>query len=284
MEIYNPFHKTNPKWINKLKEKNAKNLHDILVQWLKEMQDKIEQLTYGKEIKKLKFRMFRKQKRVREFLHKKMNYGTPLTEKEKEKINEFIGMEISKDNVSNETVNEFVAKYREVKEIVNKQYYIEIADTKIMKENLRVDSSDWREIKAIITDDWSSTKVKISPRSDILEYLEWDYKWEQLFTRDAAMREVENIWGVRMLNSEEWEKILIGIWWEKGKTNKEKLIKLWVVLCGEGSFRHDISNLDIEVNYWVSKSKRSDVVIRYRITDGFHYALEDPSENVKYIV
>lgn len=56
------------------------------------------------------------------------------------------------------------------------------------EENLKVDSSEWKE-KEI-----AGTKVKINEEWDITEFLEWELAWEQLFTCDAAMREVQKRW------------------------------------------------------------------------------------------
>lgn len=55
-------------------------------------------------------------------------------------------------------------------------------------ENFKVDSSDW-EIGEI---EW--VKVKINPQWDITEFLEWKFKWEQLFTHQAALREAKKMW------------------------------------------------------------------------------------------
>lgn len=55
-------------------------------------------------------------------------------------------------------------------------------------DNLKVDSSTWK----ITTFKW--VKVKINAQKDIIELIEWSAIWEQLFTRDAAVREATNLW------------------------------------------------------------------------------------------
>ena len=78
-------------------------------------------------------------------------------------------------------------------------------------ENLKVDSSRWEKIEI----DWE--KVKINPERDIIEYLEWELAWEQLFTWHAAMRELEKQWKRLPLaddNNQEFQAIIKEIWIE----------------------------------------------------------------------
>lgn len=56
----------------------------------------------------------------------------------------------------------------------------------IDKKNFRIDSTNWKEI--IKTND---VKVKVNPEWDAWEYLEGKHKWEQLFTKYAAIRETK---------------------------------------------------------------------------------------------
>ena len=55
---------------------------------------------------------------------------------------------------------------------------------KLEEKNFRIDSTNWKEIT-----DPNGVKVKENPEWDVREYLEGKYKWEQLFTKDSALRE-----------------------------------------------------------------------------------------------
>jgi len=57
---------------------------------------------------------------------------------------------------------------------------------KLEKENFKIDSTDWKEIE-----DPNGVRVKENPEWDVREYLEWDYKWEQLFTNASSIRETK---------------------------------------------------------------------------------------------
>lgn len=101
-------------------------------------------------------------------------------------------------------------KYHEIKlEEINKQYEENGLEKIELEEfNFKVDSSDW-EIKEV---GWCT--VKVNPEWDIFEYVySWDEEgckdttWEQLFTRDAAMRETEKV-GKRIPTDEELTYIL----------------------------------------------------------------------------
>lgn len=48
---------------------------------------------------------------------------------------------------------------------------------KLEKENFKIDSTNWKEIQ-----DLAGVKVLVNPEWDVWEYLEWNSKWEQLFT------------------------------------------------------------------------------------------------------
>ena len=76
-------------------------------------------------------------------------------------------------------------------------------ETKLELEetNFRISSEEW-EIKEI---DWE--KVKINPEGDITEFLDWKFKWEQLFTWWAMMRETEKR-NKRVPTDEEFNELL----------------------------------------------------------------------------
>lgn len=52
---------------------------------------------------------------------------------------------------------------------------------------------------------------KINPERDIVEYLEWESAWEQLFTLDAAKRELAKQWK-RLPDNGELEAIIEAVW------------------------------------------------------------------------
>ena len=62
------------------------------------------------------------------------------------------------------------------------------------KELLKLDSSYWEEklIKEINNN--REQMVKMNNEEDIIEYLEWNLKWKQLFTLEAARREAKKLW------------------------------------------------------------------------------------------
>lgn len=79
--------------------------------------------------------------------------------------------------------------------VAQRAYLVEIVGMKIMRENFRVNSDGWsvKYITWIIKSVPQKIKVKYhlneEGKEDIWEYLEWEFVWEQLFTRDAGMRE-----------------------------------------------------------------------------------------------
>jgi len=89
-------------------------------------------------------------------------------------------------------------------------------ETWLDDENLKVDSSFWL-IKEI---DWE--KVKINEEKDIIEYLEWKYKWNQLFNWYSAIREAKKQWKRLPFfskNNREFESIINKIWEEEFVTS-----------------------------------------------------------------
>lgn len=82
----------------------------------------------------------------------------------------------------------------------------ETKEVYLENENLRVDSSNWEEINI-----WY-IKVKINKEQDIIEYLDWDLIWEQLFTLEAAIREAKKQWKKLPANFNEFQAILDEVW------------------------------------------------------------------------
>ena len=64
---------------------------------------------------------------------------------------------------------------KEAKETIEKTPELE-------KDNFRIDSTNWKEIT-----DPNGVKVKENPEGDVREYIEWKYRWEQLFTWDEIV-------------------------------------------------------------------------------------------------
>lgn len=110
--------------------------------------------------------------------------------------------------------------------------------------NFRVDSTGWKlETKGEI-------QVKVNPEWDVWEYVSWVDKkiiWEQLFTRESAMREAEKCWKI-LPTKEQWEEIC------KPYNNGEKLSQdLWLVFAGSrdwtsGHYNNSFPN----ASYWSS--------------------------------
>ena len=81
---------------------------------------------------------------------------------------------------------------KEAKEKVEKSLEFE-------KETFKIDSADWREATKEEAEQnrllnkfvGKSPKVKVNATGDVVEYIEWEAKWEQLFiTYDVFLREV----------------------------------------------------------------------------------------------
>lgn len=106
----------------------------------------------------------------------------------------------------------------------------------LQKENYKIDSTNWKEIT-----DQNGVKVKESPEWDVLEYVEWDYKWEQLFTRWA----VERLWIKDKLPTYEQMKELA--WDDYKQFLKDNNIKF----CGwRNPNNKKFYNIDKEFDVW----------------------------------
>lgn len=66
----------------------------------------------------------------------------------------------------------------------------------LLPTNFKVDTTWWKEL-----DNWG--KVLVNESWDILEHLEWDFKWEQFYTQKAAIRETAK-YNLRIPTLEEW--------------------------------------------------------------------------------
>jgi uncharacterized protein (TIGR02145 family) len=83
-------------------------------------------------------------------------------------------------------------------------------DIYLDNDNLKVDSSNWEEM--II----SNIRLKINKEWDIIEFLEWDLIWEQLFSQLAAEREAKLQWK-RLPTTYEFQAIIKKVWSEEFK-------------------------------------------------------------------
>ena len=58
------------------------------------------------------------------------------------------------------------------------------------ESTFKINSIWWKEEKRNV-DQWNPMKVKVNATGDVIEYLEWPAKWEQIFiSYDAFIREV----------------------------------------------------------------------------------------------
>ena len=92
------------------------------------------------------------------------------------------------------TTNEYLIDQYE-NDIIKKGQYVEVSYVLRILEGLRI----WWLI------------VKINPEQDIIEHLEWIIEWEQLFTWEAAQRELEKKW-LRFLNYKDFQSIIKKFW------------------------------------------------------------------------
>jgi len=114
--------------------------------------------------------------------------------------------------------------------LLNKSKSVETTILELEDKNFKVYSKDWKK-KTI---DW--VKVLINKKEDITEFLDWDFKWEQLFTFDAMIRETKKVWK-KVPTKDEWWQIIkyinpnirIEWWWQDDTSVRERL---WLKLAG----------------------------------------------------
>lgn len=96
------------------------------------------------------------------------------------KIHEYVR---NVSNITELTLNRYkwFTKYLIEVEWVTKEIHLE-------DKNLKVDSSDW------LVEENSWVKFKINTERDIIEFLEWELSWQQLFTKQSAEREAKELW------------------------------------------------------------------------------------------
>ncbi len=131
-------------------------------------------------------------------------------------------------------------------------------EIKVDKNNFKVErTDDW---KLITSPNW--IKVYESPTKDIWEYAEWEYKLEQLFTWNAAMRETAKQWK-KMMTADYWKAIMNLMDYKKFKD------KYNIKLCGYRSTFGNFNNIGNECNYWSSEFNENET--RYIWFDHSNY-------------
>ncbi len=75
-------------------------------------------------------------------------------------------------------------------------------------EKLKIDSSNWE----ILLMWW--LMLKINHEWDIIEYIDWQFAWEQLFTWNSAFRETKNKW-MKLLKYSDFHSIIYRFWVER---------------------------------------------------------------------
>lgn len=90
-----------------------------------------------------------------------------------------------------------------MKVIIDGVEYAPLTGKKIQLEdfNFRVNSDGWKKITV------EGEKYLVNPEEDIWEIFDGDYRGEQLFTWEAAMRETKKV-GKRLPSDEEFEEVL----------------------------------------------------------------------------
>lgn len=174
-----------------------------------------------------------------------------ITDIERKNIDEILNAKIDKSTLTKESAEKYVWVYIKVKELLkSKLKYIEIAGMKVMNENLKVKNIEWKP-EILMDKNW--IKYKESKTWDIWEYFEGDLKWEQLFTRDAAIRESEKQW-LMLPNEEEWWKIIKSIWWKwVAQQSQNTIKKLKIKMCGNYSESKGFDLIKEVANFWIQE-------------------------------
>lgn len=132
------------------------------------------------------------------------------------------------NNISNVTnkATEVLDPYAWMKKIqINTNDWL--SEIYIDKNNLKVDSSNWQE--EIF--DWK--RVKFNPQRDIIEFLEWEIAGQQVFSRDAWIREAAIQWKRLPKNLNlEFDWIIEKLWIEEFTSQKTAIVYIlkWNIL------------------------------------------------------
>ncbi len=126
------------------------------------------------------------------------------------------------NNISNVTnkATEVLDPYAWMKKIqINTNDWL--SEIYIDKNNLKVDSSNWQE--EIF--DWQ--KVKFNLQRDIIEFLEWEIAGQQVFSRDAWVREAAIQWKrLPKYSNLEFEWIVEKLWIEEFNSQKTAIVDI----------------------------------------------------------
>ena len=108
-------------------------------------------------------------------------------------------------------ITEVVEEKTEVKKLIVDLDFINIKDINYKNKTINYwDFFDlhWKELEIA----WN--KIKLNHTKDIIEFLDWDFRWEQFFTKDAALREAKRQWA-RVPSSDEFERLIEENWISK---------------------------------------------------------------------
>ncbi|EKD30082.1 MAG: hypothetical protein ACD_78C00161G0002 [uncultured bacterium (gcode 4)] len=81
----------------------------------------------------------------------------------------------------------------------------EITAENLEPENFHIDSTGWKEIRLP-----QGIRIKINPEEDVTEILEGEFRGEQYFSHNAAIRETKKA-GKKIPDNEEWRNIIRSI-------------------------------------------------------------------------
>jgi len=84
----------------------------------------------------------------------------------------------------------------------NKWSFSSAKKLELEEYNFKINSTWWKEKK-----NHQGIKYKVNPEWDITECLEWELKWEQLFSYEAAIRETEKVWK-KIPTDEEFDELV----------------------------------------------------------------------------
>lgn len=110
--------------------------------------------------------------------------------------------------------------------------------------NFRVDSSKWEMWLDLL----SEVEFLINPEGDIIE-LKVNWKKEQLFTQEAAIRETQK-YGKKLPTKLDWQKISASYWQDWERLSKE----LWLKAVGYWDWPKKKFYLDNMAHFWALDS------------------------------
>lgn len=118
----------------------------------------------------------------------------------------------------------------------------------LVDKNFRIDSTGRKEVTGL-----NGVKVLVNPEWDVREHLEWENKWEQLFTQASALREtkkagkklppswtiyrdiIEKKYKWNYKDFLKWEKIMFSGWRRPVDERFDNVDKWFAIRCADGS-------------------------------------------------